>query len=125
MKAYTKRHNVNRGYMKLQVWLKKKKGVDVKLSSQILDATQSTSSNIAEGYSRRTLNEYLQHLNISLGSFGEVLTRAIGFQVIGVFNDQEFEEVDKLHFSIENKLIALIRSLQAKRKTGTWEIEFK
>lgn len=137
MKAYTNRHNINRGYMKLEVWneaiellklinviLKKKQKVDLKLSSQIIDAAQSVSSNIAEGYSRRTLKEYLQYLNVSLGSMSEVMTRVVGLQVLGIISDQEFEEVDKLHLSLENKLISLVRSLQMKKKTGTWEEEF-
>ncbi len=36
--------------------------IDIKLKSQILDSAQSISSNIAEGYCRRSLNEYLYFL---------------------------------------------------------------
>ncbi len=57
--------------------------VDLKLRSQILDSTQSISSNIAEGYCRRSLNEYLQFLNIALGSSGETMTRVIGLMKAG------------------------------------------
>lgn len=66
MSGYTVFRNKNRGYMKLDVWklgmelfafVWKTVYVDVKLDfklrSQIADAAQSVSSNIAEGYSRR------------------------------------------------------------------------
>ncbi len=81
MKEHTKRRNLNRGYMKLEVWndaielfritfkhMNNISNLDFKLKSQILDAAQSISSNIEEGYGRRSINEYLYFLNISLGS---------------------------------------------------------
>lgn len=131
---YTKRHNLNRGYMKLEVWQdgiqlfklinKIISGIprlDFKLRAQILDAAQSISSNIAEGYCRRSLNEYLYYLNVSLGSSGEFLTRSIGLKVIEMISLNEFEEIDKLHYAVENKLLALIKALEAKRNEGNWD----
>jgi four helix bundle protein len=134
--GYTERKNLNRGYMKLDVWnaainlfqlvnniLLKIDRLDFKLKAQIVDATQSISSNIAEGYCRRSINEYLQFLNISLGSSGELMTRIIGLKSIKQINEETFEEFDKLHYSVENKLLSLIKSLQLKRKEGTWDQE--
>src|SRR5439155_9476711 len=86
---YTKRRNLNRGYMKLEVW---QRGMDLfelvfrlasqvsdfKLKSQFMDAAQSVSANVAEGYGRRTLPEYIQFLYTSKGSLAETLTRAAG-----------------------------------------------
>ena len=76
---YTNRRNANRGYMRLEVWnealdlfgyvhtrLGRIDKIDFRLKGQLLDSTQSISANIAEGYCRRTLNEYLQYLNIAL-----------------------------------------------------------
>lgn len=133
---YTKRRNLNRGYMKLEVWndairllgivrkvINGKSGVDLKLRSQILDSAQSISANIAEGYCRRSLKEYLQFLSIALGSSGELMTRIIRFREFYALADSLFEEFDMLHYCVENKLLSLIKSLQMKRKTDTWQEE--
>lgn len=119
--------------MKLDVWQKavdlfnlvwrivyKDNKVDFKLRSQIADSAQSISSNIAEGYSRRSINEYLQFSYIALASLSETLTRAIGLHQSGQITQQEFDCVDSLHYEIENKLLRLVESLQRKRDTGTW-----
>lgn len=98
--------------------------LDLKLRSQILDAAQSISSNISEGYCRRTINEYLQFLNIALGSCGELMTRLMGLVEVGQLAQTSFDEFDLRHFSLENKLIALVRSLQLKRRKGDWIEEF-
>jgi len=134
MKECTKRRNLNRGYMKLEVWnngieifqhcfslLDKIPNLDFKLKSQILDASQSIASNIAEGYSRKSINEYLYFLNIALGSSSELLTRIIGLKGINLLTENEFEEFDKKHYEMENKLLALVKSLQIKQDNGSWD----
>ena len=75
MAEYTQLKNINRGYMKLDVWQKSVElhqlvwktveptNADYKSKSQIVDAAQSVSSNISEGYSRRSIKEYLQSVN--------------------------------------------------------------
>jgi len=126
---YTKRRNLNRGYMKLEAW---QRGMDLflmafrlsanvsdlKLKSQFRDAAQSVSANIAEGYGRRSLPEYLQFLYIAKGSLAETLTRAIGLQNVKLISNDDF---DKLHYEVENKLLRLIESLENKRRTNEWQ----
>ena len=128
---YTKRRNLNRGYMKLEVW---QRGMDLfkmvfgldggvsdfKLKSQFMDASQSVSANVAEGYGRRTLPEYIQFLYTAKGSLAEALTRASGLWLVGLIKDNQFEEFDLLHYEVENKLLALIESLEAKRGSNDW-----
>lgn len=128
---YTKRRNLNRGYMKLEAW---QRGVDLfiaafrlsanvsdfKLKSQFRDAAQSVSANIAEGYGRRSLPEYLQFLYTAKGSLAEALTRGIGLQNARFVSTEDFEEFDKLHYEVENKLLRLIESLENKRRTSDW-----
>jgi four helix bundle protein len=128
----TKRKNLNRRYMKLDAW---KRGMDLfelvfqrtvgvsdfKLRSQVVDAAQSISANIAEGYCRRSLPEYLQFLYTAKGSLGETLTRVIGLQRVGLISAAQFEEIDVLHYEVENKLLGLIRPIESKRADGSWD----
>lgn len=132
MNEYSQRKNLNRGYMKLDVWHKSielyrlvwhlldETKLDFKLRSQIADAAQSVSANIAEGYSRRSINEYMQHLYVALGSLSETLSRLIALLEAGQIRREEFEEVDSLHYEIENKLWNLLKSLEQKKTEGTW-----
>jgi four helix bundle protein len=131
------RRNVNRGYRKLRVWLKavdlyvlacqlvkEIPGRPFPLMNQITEAASSISSNVSEGYCRRTLKEYLQFLNYSLGSCGEVYSRCYGCAAAGQLQEKSFEQFDRLHFEVENLLLALIESLQRKQKCGDWEDNF-
>ena len=47
------------------------------LISQLRRAAVSVPSNVAEGYRRRSLKEFQQFLNISIGSIGEMETQII------------------------------------------------
>jgi four helix bundle protein len=135
MKTYTHRRTLNRGYMKLDVWqsgmdlfrcvqeILESVKPDLKLRSQLSDAALSVPANIAEGYSRRSIKEYMYHVNISLGSLSEVMTRTMAFRDLGSLTEDRFEKFDAIHYEIENKLLSLLRSLQQKAKTGSWETE--
>ena len=133
MNNYTDKKNINRGYLKLDVWQKamelskliwktvySEAKIDFKLRSQIADSSQSVSSNIAEGYSRRSIHEYIQFLYISLASLSETLTRTIGLKVTGQISESQFQEIDTLHYEVENKLLRLIESLEKKRDNEDW-----
>ena len=81
-----------------------------------LDACHSIQRNIAEGYCRRSPKEYLNFLNIALGSCGELNSSIITFNKIGVISDVEFEKFDLLHYKTENELLKLAESIQRKIK---------
>ena len=54
-------------------------------------------------------------------SSGEISTpAAAGLWRVKLINDSEFDEFDKHHYEVENKLVALIESLEVKRGTGRW-----
>ena len=129
---YTQRRNLNRGYLKLEAW---QRGMDLfdlvfkataevpdfKLRSQVRDAAQSVPANIAEGYCRRSLPEYLQFLYIAKGSLGECLTRTFGLARVYAITGVDADSIDSLEYETENLLLGLIRSLESKRTTDTWE----
>src|SRR5256885_9168487 len=113
--SYSKElRNNNRGYMNLIVWQKAidlfelalrvsfvEGKIDFKLRSQLVDAAQSVSANISEGYGRRSVNEYIQFLYYALGSMAETMTRAIGLKQTGQLSEPRFHQFDLLHYEIE------------------------
>jgi hypothetical protein len=56
-----------------------------------------------------------------LGSSAELLTRIIGLKEIELIELNDFEDFDKKHYEVENKLLALLKSLQAKQQNGSWD----
>ncbi len=133
MNYQTELRNKNRGYMGLIVWQKamelfdlawsisyKEAQVDFKLRSQFVDSAQSISANIAEGYGRRSINEYIQYLYISLGSCAESLTRAIGLNRSEHTTNDRLRDFDLRHYEVVNHLLRLIEKLEQKREDGDW-----
>jgi len=125
------RKNINRGFKQLRVW---NDAVDLyihtsKLLSECplelkqtvancIDSSHSISRNIAEGYSRQSIKEYLRFLYIALGSSGEYHSCISSFYKADQITKEEYELIDKLHYKTENELIQLIKSLQKKMKNG-------
>ena len=129
----TELKNKNRGYLRLIVWQKAMQlfelthriafvdpRIDFKLRAQLADAAQSISANIAEGYARRSIKEYIRFLYIALGSAVEVFTRTIGLQSIAHITTAQFDEFNRLHYEVENRLLRLIERLEEKRDRGEW-----
>jgi four helix bundle protein len=131
------RRNVNRGYRKLRVWadaidyyvvscrIFRAFPYDLKrvVSNQIA-SVDSVHRNIAEGYCRRSINEYLNFLNYALASAGESVSGLHAYKRADQLTSAQFEEADKLAFRIENGLKKLIESLQSKRSSGDWQDSF-
>jgi four helix bundle protein len=128
------RKNINRGFKRLRVWqdavslyilaCKILSGFPFelkKVAANAIDAAHSISRNISEGYCRRSLKEYLNHLNIALGSCGEVHSCYESFKQAGQITDEQYEQLDQLHYKVENSLLKLIESLQKKQKDKDWE----
>ena len=132
------RKNINRGFKKLRVW---QDAISLyvlankmfgkfpfelkKVASNTIDAAQSISRNIAEGYCRRGIREYLQHLNIALGSCGEVHSCYESYKKAAQITVEEYENIDELHYKVENQLLKLIESLQKKQTEDNWEDNFR
>lgn len=133
-----KRKNINRGYTRLRVWknsitlfklvyelLKELPYELSKTKSNLIDAAHSINRNISEGYCRRNLKEYLNFLNIALGSIGELFSGIYCLKEIEKISENDFEKFDELHYQVENELLQLIKSLQRKQKNKDWETDFK
>jgi four helix bundle protein len=132
------RNNVNRGFKQLIVW---NDAIDLyvlsckillnfpfelkKTAGNCIDSVHSISRNIAEGYCRKGIKEYLNFLNIALASSGEFHSSLIIFVKANQISKEDFEKLDELHYKTENALIRLIKSLQIKLKDGSWETSFR
>ena len=133
-----KNKNINRGFRKLVVWqeavnlysfvddlLSKVKNTSYKVKAQVEDSIFSVPSNIAEGYYRRSIKENIQFINIALSTLGENYS-----QVFTLFNAEKvsediFNEYDKLHYSLENKLINFNKSMLNKlSKDADWKNDY-
>jgi four helix bundle protein len=83
------------------------------LTSQIRRASVSVPSNIAEGYGRRTQNEYIQFLHIALGSLRELDTQLIIAKEVKLATPELFypvlEEVDRM----QGILVSTIQKLKS------------
>ncbi|MEW6095603.1 MAG: four helix bundle protein [bacterium] len=126
------RKNINRGYKQLRVWqdaislyvLATKIFSDFpfelkKVAGNTIDAAHSISRNIAEGYCCRSLKEYLNHLNIAMGSCGEFHSCYFSCMQANQITKEQYEEIDQLHYKVENELLRLVKSL-AKKQQDEW-----
>src|SRR4030042_4499485 len=127
------RKNKNRGYQKLVVWsdaieyyamtqevFRKFPYELKKVAVQAIGSSDSIHRNIAEGYCRRSIHEYLNFLNIALGSLGESISGLQAYRKAGPLGEEDFQRLDRLGYKIENGLLRLVESLEQKREKGEW-----
>lgn len=85
------------------------------LTSQIRRASVSIPSNIAEGYGRKTTQEYIYSLYVSYGSLCELETQLLLAKDLGYFSTNDHISIEKNLSEIERMLKALIKSLELKK----------
>jgi len=125
--------NKNRGYQQLRVWqdavefyklssqVFRKFPYELKrVASQAIAASDSVHRNIAEGYCRRSIKEYLNFLNIALGSLGESVSGLYAYKQANHVNEEEFKILNDLAYKLENGLLKLVESLEQKQLNGDW-----
>jgi len=83
------------------------------LVSQMRRAAVSIPSNIAEGYKRRNLGEYIQFLSITDASAAELETQIIISK--DLYQNIDFSKAESLLEEIQKMLVVMIRKLNAKR----------
>ena len=129
--------NINRGFRKLEVWkeaielyvfvknkIRTLDSVPFKIKAQVEDSIFSVHSNIAEGYSRRSLKEYIQFVNIALSSLAENYSQILALVTSEDIERQWFDEYDKKHYSLENKSIQLNKSMIANIDRNEWKNDY-
>lgn len=121
--------NKNRGYQELIVWqdaidlfrltTDTADGFDYALRrtlSQQIACADSVHRNIAEGWCRRSLGEYLYFLNVALASLGEYVSGLEAFRSARVLAADRIEPLDALAYKIENGLLKLVESIREKAR---------
>jgi four helix bundle protein len=86
---------------------------DCGLREQIRRAATSTMSNIAEGFERGTRREFMQFLNISKGSSGEVRSQLYVALDQEYVNEMEFNTLCNSAFMLSRRLSSFIRYLES------------
>lgn len=125
------RRNRSRGYQELRVWqdaiqyyvltCTAFRGLPYELkrvAAQAIGSSDSVHRNIAEGYCRRSLREYLNFLNIALGSLGESVSGLRAYLDPKQIDPTTFEQLDSLAYRLENGLLRLVESLEHKRDSA-------
>src|SRR3989442_9952479 len=125
--------NRNRGYQELRVWGDAQEYYVAtcrvfrafpyelkRVASQQIASADSVHRNIAEGYCRRSLREYLNFLNYALGSVGESVSGLEAYRRAEQINEADFKVLNELAYKLENGLLKLVESLERKQMTGDW-----
>ena len=125
--------NKNRGYQQLRVWQDAIAFYELsskafrrfphevrRVASQAIGSSDSVHRNIAEGYCRRSLREYLNFLNIALSSLGESVSGLEGYRRAKQINEDDFKVLNELAYKLENGLLKLVESLERKKVSGDW-----
>ena len=119
--------NRNRGYQELVVWRDALELLAMthrqagsfpyhlrRTLSQQIACADSVHRNIAEGWCRRSLGEYLYFLNVALGSLGEFVSGLEAYRHAAILSDDCIAEMDAHAFKTENELLCLVDSIRAK-----------
>jgi len=85
---------------------------DFSLKDQLRRSALSISSNIAEGYERETIKEFIRFLYIAKGSCGELRSQIYVSNKIGFLLEDNFNEIYDLSKILARKIQSLINYLK-------------
>jgi four helix bundle protein len=125
--------NKNRGYQQLRVWQDAIEfyGINCRVfrgfpydlrrvAAPAIASADSVHRNIADGYCRRSIREYIQFLYVALGSLGESVSGLHAYRKAEQLTDADFDNLNGLAFKLENGLLKLVESLERKKLDGDW-----
>ena len=84
------------------------------ITSQIRRAAVAIPSNIAEGYGRRYLKQYIQFLYIAYSSGAELETQLMLAKDLNYMKGENFKGLIEKYYEVERMLMALIKALEKK-----------
>ncbi len=87
------------------------------LTAQMRRAAVGIASNIAEGHSRPSRNEYVRFLHMGAGSANEVETQALIAVRLGFVSQEQAAEVVDLSREVQRIVRGLVKSLCISKKT--------
>ena len=92
------------------------------LRSQLLSATVSVSSNIAEGHGRGTLRDYIRFLEIAISSLNEVESQLHFIRRNEIVDSALIEAIDPTRIEVGKLLTGLLRAMRARlNEGGDWQ----
>ena len=119
-------------YKKLQIW-KKSFGLTLRiydetrsypsaeafgLVSQMRRASSSIIANLAEGYNKNHLGEYIHSVSIEIGSCNELEVYLLLSNELGYLKQESFDELISVHKEIGKMLFRLRKPLERSRSDG-------
>jgi four helix bundle protein len=90
---------------------------DFALRDQVRRSAISVSSNIAEGFARRTNKEFVQFLYIAHGSVAEVEAQLYAALDLGYIDQPEFDRLYALCYDMSKMTMGLIKYLRSHSST--------
>ena len=134
MEEKAARVSEERGYKKLRAWQKadelacavflemgKPPAKPSWIVSQVSRAAVSIPPNLAEGYGRGSLGDYLRFLDIALGSLAELEYYLHFMARTSLLTPANHERLSSLHSQVAGLLVGLSKSLKAKAREGSWD----
>jgi four helix bundle protein len=121
-----------RGFWKLRAWQaademasaiyvsSRTRDIPLWLQDQVGKSGLSVPSNIAEGYTRGSINDYLHFLDIARSSLAESEYQVYFLHKHGHISDRTRDNIASLQYKAHNLLVALIKALREKARQGTW-----
>jgi four helix bundle protein len=130
----TRNEEQGRGFRSLLAWqkadalasavyrsLRELPSADRWLAVQAVRAAVSVPANIAEGYGRGSLGDYLRFLDIAQGSLAELEYYLVFLEREGLLDDRQSSALQELHVETGRLLRGLWRSLKQKLERGDWD----
>lgn len=119
LRAWQKAHELALGSFRAAEELRRSHGW---LANQLARSAVSVAANIAEGYSRGSLREYLHFLKIARGSLAETEYYIVFAQDARLLSSEKIEELGSLVDDAGSLLLGLIRSLQKKDESNRGDL---